>query len=129
MSPMCKRLELGPSTRPTGRRRKLRRRRSTAATKCAVSRTLRDGLMSAFEFLCIVERDGGLVYTAMPNGRMPPTDFTLTAIDAASATFENPAHDFPKMIRYAKRPDGALEATISAGGGQKAQTFVFKRQP
>jgi hypothetical protein len=94
----------------------------------AVSRTLRDGLMSAFEFLCIVERDGGLVYTAMPNGRTPATDFTLTKIDAASATFENPAHDFPKMIRYTKRPDGSLEAVISGEGGQKPQTFVFKRQ-
>ena len=62
----------------------------------AISRTLRDGLMSAFEFLCIVERDGGLVYTAMPNGRTPATDFTLTKIDDTSATFENPAHDFPR---------------------------------
>ena len=94
----------------------------------AVSRTLRDGLMSAFEFLCIVERDGGLVYTAMPNGRTPATDFTLTKIDATSATFENPAHDFPKMIRYTKRPDGSLEAVISGEAGQKARTFVFKRQ-
>ena len=94
----------------------------------AISRTLRDGLQSAFEFLCIVERDGGLVYTAMPNGRTPATDFTLTKVDATSATFENPAHDFPKMIRYTKLPDGSLEATISGEGGQKPQTFLFKRQ-
>jgi hypothetical protein len=94
----------------------------------AVSRTIRDGVMAAFEFLCIVERDGGLVYQAMPNGRMPATDFTLTKIDADSALFENPAHDFPKMIRYAKRPDGSLEATIAGEGGQKPQTFLFKRQ-
>ena len=33
------------------------------------------------------------------------------------------------MIRYTKRPDGSLEAVISGEGGQKAQTFVFKRQP
>ena len=94
----------------------------------AVSRTIRDGVMSAFEFLCIVERDGGLVYTAMPNGRQPATDFTLTKVDEASATFENPEHDFPKMIRYTKRPDGALEAVVS-DGGQQAQTFVFRREP
>ena len=52
--------------------------------------------MSAFEFLCIVERDGGLVYQAMPNGRSPATDFTLTTIDADNAIFENPAHDYPE---------------------------------
>ena len=94
----------------------------------AVSRTLRNGSVSAFEFLCIAERGGGLVYTAMPNGRSPATDFTLTAIDDTSATFENPAHDFPKMIRYAVRPDGTLEATISGGVGQKPTTFTFKKQ-
>jgi hypothetical protein len=101
---------------------------SAGGSMLAVSRTLRDGVMSAFEFLCIVERDGGLVYQAMPNGRVPATDFTLTTIDASSATFENPAHDFPKMIRYTQRPDGSLEAVVSGEAGQKAQTFVFKRQ-
>lgn len=93
----------------------------------AVSRTLRDGVMSAFEFLCIVERDRGLVYQAMPNGRSPATDFTLTTIDENAAVFENPAHDFPKMIRYAKRADGSLEATVSGAAGSKPQTFVFRR--
>jgi len=101
---------------------------SAGGSMLAVSRTLRDGLMSAFEFLCIVERDGGLVYTAMPNGRMPATDFTLTKIEADSATFENLTHDFPKMIRYSKRPDGSLEAVVSGEAGQRTQTFVFKRQ-
>jgi hypothetical protein len=83
--------------------------------------------MVAFEFLRIVERDGGLVYVAQPNGR-PPTDFVLTEVTADSATFENPSHDFPKMIRYAKRGDGTLEARIS-DGGQRSQTFVFHRTP
>jgi hypothetical protein len=94
----------------------------------AISRTLRDGVMSAFEFLCIVERDGGLVYTAMPNARTPATDFTLTRIDESSATFENPAHDFPKIIRYTRKADGSLEAVVSGAGGEKPQTFVFQRQ-
>jgi hypothetical protein len=93
-----------------------------------VSRTIRDGNMSAFEFLCIVERDGGLVYQAMPNGRSPATDFTLTKIDADNAIFENPAHDFPKMIRYTKRPDGSLEAAVSGAPGSKPLTFLFTRQ-
>ena len=100
----------------------------TGGAMLAISRTLRDGNMSAFEFLCIVERNGGLVYTAMPNGRTPATDFTLTTIDESSATFENPAHDFPKMIRYTKRPDGSLEAVASGAAGSTPQTFVFRRQ-
>ena len=94
----------------------------------AVSRTMRGGVMSAFEFLCIVERNGGLVYQAMPNGRQPATDFTLTSIESNSLTFENPAHDFPKMIRYTLGPDGTLEAIVSGTAQQKPQTFRFKRQ-
>jgi hypothetical protein len=93
-----------------------------------VSRTYRTGSMTAFEYLCITQRAGGLVYTAMPNARTPATDFLLTAIDADSATFENPSHDYPKKIRYAKRADGGMEATISGDPQQRVSTFVFQKQ-
>jgi hypothetical protein len=94
----------------------------------ATSRTLRGtDVMTAFEFLCISERDGTLVYTAMPNAGTA-TDFTLTKIDADSATFENPSHDYPKMIRYAKRADGGMDASISGGGTSKPTVFSFKRK-
>lgn len=93
----------------------------------ATSRTLRSDVMTAFEFLCIFERNSTLVYAAMPNGGVQ-TEFTLTKIDAESATFENPAHDFPKMIRYMKRPDGGMDATISGGPTSKPTTFSFKRK-
>jgi Domain of unknown function (DUF6265) len=92
-----------------------------------VSRTVRGASLSAFEFLCIAERAGGLVYTAMPNARTPATDFFLTAVDATSAMFENPAHDFPKKIRYALREDGSLETTISGAATQKPTTFTFRK--
>ena len=91
----------------------------------AVSRTIKGDRMVAFEFLRIVERDGTLIYIAQPDGR-PPTEFRLSAITADSATFENKAHDFPKVIAYAKRPDGALEARVS-DGNQKSETFRFLR--
>jgi hypothetical protein len=93
----------------------------------AVSRTIAGERLVAFEFLRIVERDGGLVYIAQPNGR-PPTEFMLTKIESRAVTFENPTHDFPTTIRYAEREDGKLEATISGRGGEKAQTFLFSRQ-
>ena len=94
----------------------------------AVARSLRNGVMNAFEFLCIVQRNGGLVYTAMPNGRQPATDFTLTKIEQNSVTFENPAHDFPKMVRYTLGADGTLEAVVSGTEQQKPQVFRFKKQ-
>jgi hypothetical protein len=100
----------------------------TGGSMIGVSRTIRDGLQTAFEFLCIVERDGGLVYQAMPNGRSPATDFTLTTIDENNAIFENPGHDFPKMIRYTRREDGSMQAVVSGTPGSKPITFSFKRQ-
>jgi hypothetical protein len=90
----------------------------------AVSRTVKDGRLVAFEFLRIEERAGGLVYVAQPGGK-PPTDFALTTISGTSATFENPDHDFPKVIRYTRRPDGSLEARV--GDGAKDETYVFQK--
>jgi hypothetical protein len=90
----------------------------------AVSRTIKGDRMVAFEFLRIVERDGTLVYIAQPDGR-PPTEFRLSAMTADSATFENKAHDFPKVIAYAKKADGTLEVRVSAGC-QRGETFVFR---
>jgi hypothetical protein len=101
---------------------------ATGGAMHAVSRTMRATSLTAFEFLCIAERHGGLVYTAMPNARTPATDFFLTAIDATSATFENPLHDFPKSIRYVLKPDGALDAIVSGEAGQRSTTFTFRKQ-
>jgi hypothetical protein len=94
----------------------------------AVSRTVRNTAVAEFEFLCVAERAGSLVYSAMPNGRAPATDFMLTAIDGTGATFENPAHDFPKKIRYALQSDGTLQATISGAPGQRTLTYTFSRR-
>jgi hypothetical protein len=94
----------------------------------AIGRTLSGPQMSSFEFLCIVEREGSLAYTAMPNGRSPATYFMLTSITPDGATFENPAHDYPKLIRYSRLPDGSLQTTISAGGDVRARSFTLKKQ-
>jgi hypothetical protein len=94
----------------------------------AIGRTLNGPLMSSFEFLCIVEREGSLAYTAMPNGRSPATYFMLTNITPDSATFENPSHDYPKLIRYSRLPDGSLQTTISAGGDVRARSVTLKKQ-
>lgn len=94
----------------------------------AMSRTIRNGVMTEFEFLCIAERDGSLVYSAMPNA-VPPTHFLLTSLEGQSATFENASNDFPKKIQYVLKSDGTLEATISGAPPRRPVTFVFRRQP
>ncbi len=93
----------------------------------ATARTLRGPALAAFEFLCIAERSGRLVYFAMPNARMPATMFVATEVTPASVTFENPAHDYPKVIRYSRTAEGALETMISAAGGTRAQRVTLQR--
>lgn len=101
----------------------------------AVSRSVNtSGKMAAFEYLRVVEREGGLVYTAQPGGKAP-TEFVLTELasekDAKRAVFENPRHDYPKRIVYelsAEADGGGLIATIGYTKGGTPRRFEFKRQ-
>ncbi len=91
-----------------------------------LSRTLKGGRAVSFEFLRIEFREGGVFYVAQPGGR-PKTEFKLTASDGKSATFENPEHDHPKVIRYSLGADGSLKAELDGAEGK--QSFVFKPAP
>lgn len=93
-----------------------------------VARTLRNNTtLASFEFLCIAEREGTLVYNAMPDGRMPATVFVLTALTPTSATFENTAHDYPQSVRYSLTADGSLETTIAGAGGARPRSVQLKK--
>jgi hypothetical protein len=89
-----------------------------------VSRTLKGSRAVGFEFLRLeFRKDATVVYVAQPGGK-PKTEFKLTASGPGSATFENPAHDHPKLIRYQLNADGELVAELE--GAEGPQRFVFK---
>ena len=91
----------------------------------AVSRTVNtSGKMVAFEFLRIVERDGGLVYAAQPGGAKA-TEFVCTELNAKRAVFDNPRHDYPKRIVYELSAEGGLSATIGNLKGGTPRRFEF----
>lgn len=91
----------------------------------AVSRTVNtSGKMVAFEYLRIVERDGGLVYVAQPGGAAP-TEFTLTELSGTRAVFDNPRHDYPKRIVYELSADG-LTATVGFLKGGSPRRYEFE---
>lgn len=92
-----------------------------------VSRTVSRGSMVAFEYLRVVERDGGLVYVAQPGGA-PPTEFVLTELASARAVFENPRHDYPQRIVYELSAEGRLTASIAHAHGGRPQRFEFTRE-
>lgn len=97
-----------------------------------VSRTVNtSGKMVGFEYLRIIERDGGLVYIAQPGGATP-TEFVLSDLASEGgsrrATFDNPRHDYPKRIVYELSADGALSATIGFTKGGTPRRFDFKAE-
>jgi ketosteroid isomerase-like protein len=88
---------------------------------------LQDG--AQFEVMIIDDGDGGgpadgkLRLFAMPGG-MKSVEFANADIKDTTATFSNPAHDYPKTIAYVR--DGKqLVATV--GGDGKADTYRFER--
>ena len=67
-----------------------------------MSRTVRRGETVEFEFMQLRHLpDGTLAFIASPSGQAP-TVFPLLRISDAEATFENPQHDFPQRVVYAR---------------------------
>jgi hypothetical protein len=94
----------------------------------AVSRTVNaSDKMVAFEYLRIVERDGGLVYIAQPAGKTP-TEFVLSELTATRAVFDNPRHDYPKRIVYEVSAEGVLTATVGQTKGGSPMRLEFKQE-
>lgn len=99
---------------------------SKGGAMLGISRTVKGEKMIAFEYLRIVERDGGLVYVAQPGGRSP-TEFVLSELDGRRAVFLNPRHDYPQRIVYELSKEGILTASIGFAKG-RLQSFEFKRE-
>lgn len=92
------------------------------------ARMIRQGRVLSWEFLQIWDDGQGPVYVARPSGQ-PPTGFRAVHIDGASATFENPEHDFPQRILYRSTPPGQLDVRIEgdADGELQGMDFPLRR--
>lgn len=93
-----------------------------------MSRTVRPGKSTLFEFIRIVEEAGKLVYIARPSDQ-PEARFTLTKFSSLELIFENAQHDYPQRIVYRLQPDGSLVARIEgkSHGKDEASEFPMKR--
>jgi hypothetical protein len=91
-----------------------------------LNRTIRSGRSPSYEFLILRESESGLVLEAHPSGQTS-TEFAATQTTSESVTFENPQHDFPKRIRYARRGSDSLAARVDAGEGERGFEQLFRR--
>jgi hypothetical protein len=90
-----------------------------------MSREVREGKKTLFEYLRIEERPDGVFYVASPQGG-PPTDFRLVKSEGSHAVFENPTHDFPQRIEYWMDGQG-LAAKISSLDEKSATEWRYQR--
>jgi hypothetical protein len=89
-----------------------------AGTMMGWSRTTRNGRLGSWEFSRIVDDVDDIFLEVWPNGEKSSARFRMTdGVPAARVTFEDPAHDFPRRIRYQLIQDDLLEVRIDDGNG------------
>ncbi len=95
-------------------------------------RASRDDEVHVTETLRLAAMSGSVYYIAKVPENDSPVPFRLTSCSGGSATFENPAHDFPKRIsyRYSEHdgPGPPERMTVSVSGdGDQGFTLEFER--
>ena len=90
-----------------------------------MSRSVRDGVATGYEFLVLRVIEGRLVYSAHPSGQ-EPTDFRATSVSSALLRFDNPSHDFPKRIDYVRVSRDSLVARVFAETQSPVPAFELR---
>jgi hypothetical protein len=84
----------------------------------SMSKYTANGKAVEFEFEQFDERDGTLMLTPYPQGKVSAVTFRVTDFDskARRAVFENPEHDFPTKIGYQRVAENSLTILVSGPG-------------
>lgn len=95
-----------------------------------MGRTMKAGRLDDYELVLIREHDGRLDYEAHPV-MQPASVFTATVVSDTLLQFENPRHDFPRLIAYRRRGADSVIARIAAGPapGDNQVLFAYRRTP
>jgi len=81
-----------------------------------MARNIQGGKVREYEFTLLrQEPNGDIHYVASPS-MQTETSFKLTSLRDGVAVFENPQHDFPQKIIYARQADNSLLAAIEGPG-------------
>jgi hypothetical protein len=91
----------------------------------ATGRTFRQDSLVGWEQLVLRKADSGFVLHARPHNQ-PPATFTAVLVSDTLVRFENPAHDFPQVIRYERRGADSLLATISGTVRERQRSVSFQ---
>jgi hypothetical protein len=90
-----------------------------------VSRYLRDGKVTDYEFTSIEQRDSDLVITPRPKDQSPAS-FRLRRLGDKEVVWANPEHDFPQVISYRRVAPDSLVARIEGPGPQGTRAMEWR---
>ncbi|HUF65161.1 MAG TPA: DUF6265 family protein [Gemmatimonadaceae bacterium] len=99
-----------------------------AGSMLGTSRTTRNGTLLEHEFITLREVGDALAYQAQPSGQ-PAAEFRSTHATDSTIVFENPQHDFPRLIGYRRGAADSLHAWIEGPGrsGPRRVDFAYRR--
>jgi hypothetical protein len=85
-----------------------------------------------YENIVLEQKKDSLLYivSAKDQNKEKPVSFYLTSASDTKLVFENPKHDYPNKIVYAKITNDSMLATIfgSQNGKQQKEDFPMKRK-
>ncbi len=87
----------------------------TGGSMLGTAKTVNGRYLKLFEFLRITSDDDGIQYVPYIKG-VEAVPFALAVVGENHARFENPAHDFPKVIDYRRESD-TLHISLNGDGG------------
>src|SRR6185295_1134964 len=95
-----------------------------------MARNVQGGKVREYEFTLLRQEPNGDIFYVASQSKQSETSFKLTSLAGGAAVFENPQHDFPKKIVYARQADGSLLAAIEGPGRDgkpRRVEYPFKR--
>jgi len=87
----------------------------TANVMLGVTRYLRGDRVIGFEFTSIVREDSAIIVTPRPEGQKP-VPFRVIRLAEGSAVWQNPNHDFPRLVSYRRLAGDSIIARIEGPG-------------
>lgn len=104
-------------------------------TMIGMSRTVKDGKTTGWEYMRIEESDTGIFFISRPKENKEETyfKFAISEFNASpkdtKAVFENPDHDFPQRVIYRSEKPDTLDARIEGtqNGKSSGIDFPYKR--
>ena len=92
-----------------------------------MGRTVKAGVVQDYELMIIRARDGRVDYEAHPMQQAAST-FTATVVSDTLLQFENPQHDFPRVVSYRRQGADSMVARIAASPAPGGKQVLFPYQ-